>query len=203
MAFLPEQPVWVEDISLLPAPLAADPSLQAIEALAARLSDLDVSAVLTNLVDHVDASALPHLAWQFSLFDEPAWSLAESDDQRRALIKGSIELHRRKGTPWAVRQMIRLLGFGAVEITEGVGHWYLDGTVVLDGLHTLGSEADWSKYIVRLFQPITNNQATLLRSALADVAPARCILHALDFHAAAFRLDGTVHLDGSFNLGIA
>jgi phage tail P2-like protein len=203
MADLPEQPIWEESISLLPGPLRVDSTFQVLEVLAQRLSDLDLEPLLVYDIDHAPASALPALAWQFSLLEEPVWSLAESDDVRRALIKGAIELHRHKGTPWAVRQLIRLLGYGEVKLTEGVGAWRLDGSVVLDGLHTLGDASDWVKYIVTLAQPITNQQADLLRQALATVAPVRCLLVALDFQEAAFRLDGQRLLDGGFNLGIA
>lgn len=173
-----------------------------LAALVARLSAIDVAPVLTDLIDLVDASALPHLAWQFSLFDEPLWSLAESDDQRRALIKGAIELHRFKGTPWAVRQLIRLLGFGECQITEGLGAFVLDGGVLLDGMHTLGEVYAWAKYLVKLFSPVTNDQAGLMREAVKTVAPARCHLVIIDYREAVFRLDGRVVLDGSYNLGI-
>ncbi|VCM19316.1 phage tail protein I [Burkholderia pseudomallei] len=67
-------------------------------------------------VDRCPAAFLPWLAWSVAV---DGWELAESDDARRALIKGSLALHRRKGTPWAVREIVRRLGFGEIEIQEG------------------------------------------------------------------------------------
>lgn len=174
------------------------------------------------LIDQVDASALPHLAWQFSMLDEPAWALAETDEQRRALIKSSIGLHRHKGTPSAIRQMIRILGLGEVTIQEGVtmalldgswlldgvqtlgyaaDYWYLDGSNTLDGTLYLGDNGAWAKYRLVMAAPIPNPQAALLRKALEHVAPARCWLRAIDYTNTVFSLDGTWLLDGAFNLG--
>lgn len=221
-SFLPDQPIWEEEISLLPAPLAYDPALQILERLAARISALDPAHVLTLLIDAVDSSALPHLAWQFSMLDEPAWILATTDEQRRALIKGAIELHRHKGTPSAIRQLIRLLGFGEVEIQEGMNlarldgtwaldgaqplgygseYWLLDGTVKLDGSKYLGDSGAWAQYRLVMHPPISNSQAALLRKALGQVAPARCLLKEFDYSNSVFPLNGTWFLDGTYNLG--
>lgn len=222
MANQPEVPVWIDEISLLPAPLRPDPVARAIEHAAMRLQALDLDPLLVYDIATVDASALPALAWQFSLMDEPAWALAESEDRRRALIASAIELHAHKGTPFAIRELARLLGFGEVEITEGYAalfldgtwlldgsqqlgagpeYWTLDGSVLLNGSQFLGGEGSWAKYSLRMASAITNDQAALLRDALAGVAPARCHLVDFNYTEAAFRLDGSVLLDGSFNLG--
>lgn len=55
------------------------------------------------------AKLLPWLAWGFSVdYWEDEWS----EDQKRAVIAASIEVHRRKGTPAAMRRVVEGLGYG-------------------------------------------------------------------------------------------
>ena len=102
----------------LPPPLEGDISLRTLGRLAGRLDNIDLSVLMVFLVDIVDSSALPWLGEQFSLSGD-GWELAESDDVRRMLIKAAIELHRYKGTPWSIREVIRRFGFGvAASVSE-------------------------------------------------------------------------------------
>lgn len=190
------------DALRLPPPLAGDERFQALGQLAARISDIDLSPLLVYLVDIAEASALPHLAEQFSLTGEDGWSLAESDDARRALIKSAIELHRHKGTPWAVREMIRRLGFGEVDLIENIGRLSYDGTRQHNGWFVHGDPSMWAVYrVILLERAITNDQAELLRSTLAGVAPARCCLASIEYQAVAVRYNQAASYDGQFNHG--
>jgi phage tail P2-like protein len=63
---------------------------------------------------------LPWLAWALSVDD---WSPLASDDQKRAAVAESIEQHRRKGTPAAVRRALQPLGYD-IEIDERTGTVY-------------------------------------------------------------------------------
>ena len=108
----------------LPPVLAGDERFQTLGKLAARISDIDRSPVLVYLVDQVNASALPHLAEQLHLLGE-GWQFARDDDERRKLLKRAIELHRYKGTPWAIKQALKKLGlerFTLIEHPEAA-HW--------------------------------------------------------------------------------
>ena len=53
------------------------------------------------------AKLLPWLAWAFSV---DYWEEGWSEDQKRAVIAASIEVHQRKGTPAAMRNAVRPLG---------------------------------------------------------------------------------------------
>jgi phage tail P2-like protein len=97
------------DALLLPPPLAADERCRVLAQLAARLSGLDLSPVLVQLVDAVDASALPYLAEQFNVLDE-GWQYAINDTERRRMLRSAIDLHRHKGTRWAVEKALDVLG---------------------------------------------------------------------------------------------
>ncbi|KUM03542.1 phage tail protein I [Chromobacterium subtsugae] len=186
----------------LPPALAGDARSRILAALAARISAVDVSGLLVYLVDNVARSALPLLAEQFSLPGD-GWELAESDYARRRMIKGAIELHRYKGTPWAIREVIRRLGLGEATLIEGLAGQRRNGVIRRDGMHVHGEADTWAKYRVLLPQPITNDQAANLRRALLAVAPARCHLASLEYQAAANRHNGAIRRDKQFNRGSA
>ncbi|EEU9502623.1 TPA: phage tail protein I [Escherichia coli] len=184
----------------LPPPLEGDISLRTLGRLAGRLDNIDLSVLMVFLVDIVDSSALPWLGEQFSLSGD-GWELAESDDVRRMLIKAAIELHRYKGTPWSIREVIRRFGFGEVDLIEGTGHLSYDGNRSYNGLFVHGDAAAWAVYRVILKQPITNDQAAMLRQTLAAFAPARCHLASLEYQSVAIRYNNTAIHDGSYNHG--
>lgn len=174
----------------LPPALAGDERFSLLcELLNQALADLDLNVMLVYLIDLVKPSLLPNLADQFSLLDEAAWGLAESEEAKRNLIKNASELHRFKGTPWAIREIIRLLGFGEVTLQEG--------------LHAQPStEASaWPLYRVVLKRVITNDQAMLLRRLLLSIAPARCRLVSLDYKTVAIRYNAVARYDGQYNHG--
>lgn len=83
-----------------------------------RMGELPWDVVLTTNLDQVPADALPHLAWAWSVLDE-GWDLARNDADRRDLLRRAILLHRRKGTPWAVRA-----GLAAIGLPARVVEWY-------------------------------------------------------------------------------
>lgn len=96
--------------TLLPPPLTSDDRFQAVGQMAARVSAIDLSPLLVYLVDTVDSSALVDLAEQFHVMGTEGWNSATTEETRRALIKSAIELHRHKGTPYAVSRAIELMG---------------------------------------------------------------------------------------------
>ncbi|QZP26234.1 phage tail protein [Pseudomonas mosselii] len=186
----------------LPPALAGDERFAMLcELLDESLAEVGLDAMLVYLVDLVRPNLLPVLADQFSMLDEAAWLLAESVDARRNLIKNAAELHRYKGTPWAIREVIRLLGFGEVRLQEGLGSQVHDGTILRDGSHVHGDPSSWPLYRVFLERSITNDQAALVRRLLLSVAPARCRLVSLDYSAVAIRHNGFARRDGSYNHG--
>ncbi|MGO1000825.1 phage tail protein I [Lysobacter sp. CA196] len=94
----------------MPPPLAQDERSIAIAQLAARLQGIDLTPVLVYLIDTVDASALPALGEQFHVMGYEGWLFADTDTARRRLLKRAIELHRYKGTRWALDQVLVTLG---------------------------------------------------------------------------------------------
>lgn len=178
---------------MLPPALAGDERFTLLcELLDQSLAKLDINTMLVYLIDWVQPKLLPHLADQFSLLDEAAWQLAESEQAKRNLIKNAIELHRFKGTPWAIREVIRLLGFGEVSLQEGPA---------TQRDIEQSKKPIWPLYRVILKRPLTNDQAVLLRRVLLSVAPARCRLISLDYQLVAIRYNAVARYDGQYNHG--
>ncbi|MBS1186675.1 MAG: putative bacteriophage tail fiber protein [Burkholderiaceae bacterium] len=109
----------------VPSVLATDERFGPLATLSGRLLELDLSPLLVYLIDLVDADALPYLAEQFHVMGNEGWDFAADDTTRRALIKSSIELHRYKGTPWAIKQALTRLGLEQVSLDEKPegAHW--------------------------------------------------------------------------------
>lgn len=180
---------------LLPPPLATDTRCQLLAQLASRLQQIDLTPLLVYLIDLTEARALPHLAEQFALTGDNGWQLAESEEAKRKLIKSAIELHRLKGTPWAVREVIRNLGFGEVQLLEG------SAGIEEHLLENYPKETRWALYRVVLSQALTNDQAASLRKTLVSFAPARCELFSLDYTAVPIRYNNQARYDGQYNHG--
>ncbi|MBT2375762.1 phage tail protein [Pseudomonas fluorescens] len=186
----------------MPPALAVDERFTLLwERLNEILEELDLKVMLVYLVDLVKPSLLPLLAEQFFVLDEVAWQLAESADARRNLIKNAVELHRYKGTPWAVREDIRLLGFGEVSIQGGLGGASYEGSTTFNGFNTYGSSSSWPLYRLIMTRAITNDQAASLKQALLSIAPKRCRLVSLEYPSVAIRYNQAAAFDGQYHYG--
>lgn len=147
--------------------LAQDPTFSTLARLSERLMTLDIRRLLIYLVDLVEEDALPCLGEQFHIMGDEGWNFAADDAARRALIKAAIELHRYKGTPWAVRQALDVLGFEVELIDQQAqrhlyaahnparldGSWTLDGARVIRAIEQLTGLPQlqhWAQFIVRV-----------------------------------------------------
>lgn len=102
--------------------LNGSPHLVAIiEAAADEIGSFDLSPLLVYMIDTVPSSALPWLAQQFGVLGFRGWDLITTDLERRSLIKTAIEIWRYKGTPYAIKQALKSIGYNNVQIIEGEG----------------------------------------------------------------------------------
>lgn len=154
-------------------------------------------------------SHLPWLAWAVSV---DVWDDAWPESVKRQAIAGSVEVHRRKGTVGSLRRalaaqgyQVKILEHAALDAawTEG-GGWRLDGTVPLDGSHTLSATTDgfwtmtrhWAEYALDLdissamFDAKTPETISRIANA---TAPARSHLVALRFRAV-YQADCGIHI---------
>lgn len=111
--------------SILADSIAHIPHLAAFDLLVKkRFTSLELDKLLVYLIDTVDKDAIPYLAEQFDVLGYKGFRLAYTEADQRQIIKRSIELHRFKGTLWAVREALTAIGYGDVVIEEHVdGHW--------------------------------------------------------------------------------
>jgi phage tail P2-like protein len=99
-----------------------------------RFDAIGLDALLVYLIDTVDESALYYLAWQFDVLGYKGLHLATTTQQKRELIKKSIELHRFKGTVWAIKEALSAIGFPNAVVTEHITHWATFKVVIDIGL---------------------------------------------------------------------
>lgn len=134
------------------------------------------------LIDQVNADALYPLAQQFDVLGYKGWFLAFTEEQRRALIRRAIELHRYKGTPWSVKEAIKQLGFEDVQLIERVGLAanYYDGSLVFNGSEDFGGggSGEWATFSVIInldgwTEPLTGSFLTALRELIFEYKGAR------------------------------
>jgi phage tail P2-like protein len=175
------------DKRLVPPGIRDERSI-AMEALAARLQQIDLTPLLVLLIDQVNASALPHLAEQFGVTGFDGWLMTTNDDERRALIKKAFQLHRYKGTPWAVKEVIKACGYPDVSVGEHYPTRYYDGTWNYDHTDFFGSvEGQWALFrvIVELGEdkPLSAATRELLKGGVNAYKNARSWLQHLGFGA--------------------
>ncbi|TDK65967.1 phage tail protein I [Sapientia aquatica] len=104
--------------ALLPPPLASDPRCIALAQIAARISNVDLLPLLVYMIDTVPTSALAQLADQFHLLGE-GWQFAQNEAEQRAILKRGMELHRHKGTRWAILQVLETLA-----LEGNISEWF-------------------------------------------------------------------------------
>ena len=97
---------------LLPPSLARDENLKALtKALDKEIQKIEKQipkVLLLPRIDQIeDEELLDLLAWQFHI---EGYELARNIEEKRKLIKKAIELHRHKGTPYAIKQVLKALG---------------------------------------------------------------------------------------------
>ena len=84
-----------------------------------RFGNLDLECILVSIIDNVPSDALPHLAEQYHITGNEGWLQAETDEEKRSLIKSSIKMHRYKGTKYAIKEVLKNLN-----ISGDVSEWF-------------------------------------------------------------------------------
>lgn len=182
--------------SVLPSPLQNERFL-VLERLLERLNALP-QHVIIMLIDITPTSALTAFAHHFSLIAD-GWEFTTTEDEQRELIKGAIQIHRHKGTPWAIKRTLALLGYGDCELQERFGYYEHDSTINHDSNHRYGSSGHWTHYRLVMQKRISTLEAQRIHALLADVAPLRCKLVSIHlrnfYHNSVIKHDGTHFYD--------
>lgn len=127
--------------------------------------------------DTCPLAVLPWLAWALSV-DE--FSSAWPEERQRNTVKESLILHKSKGTPYSIKRMLSLMGYGNVTLVEGIptyqkydSTYQHDAEIKYDG----GNAYEWAIYDVILNAPAPDDPTLeKIIGRLNRLAPARCHL---------------------------
>jgi hypothetical protein len=164
--------------------LQSSPHLVALVSMAEqRFQAIDKSVVLMYFIDSAPTLALEALAAQFDVLGWKGWLFADTDDKKRDLLKKAISLHRKKGTPWAIRESLISVGFLGADIIQAVGRIY-NGAINFDGAENYAG-GFWANFIVRVHIPFaytpTSSDITTATRIINEYKNERSFLTALEW----------------------
>jgi P2-related tail formation protein len=193
-----------DSISYLPEPQAW------FNILMQELNLVDLSKLLVYLIDDVDVSALPYLGAQFDVLGYKGFRIAQDDTGRREIIKRAIELHRYKGTEWAIMEALKSIGFTDVLLIKtGYEHWAKFGVLITNENVQL-TESSFQditamimeyKRAVCVLEEIRMNILTSDSLTFIDSATVTQQILAIDrlTLSGSLRYDGSAKFDGEYN----
>lgn len=129
------------DNSLLPASISAEHIKVFEQIVRERRSELPFSKLLIYIIDTVDSVALPYLAQQFNVLGNRGWRWAETDQQKRDLLKRALKMQRKEGTEFSVKESLKVLGINNAVIQHPIpgntynGQWSHNGTITYGGAY--------------------------------------------------------------------
>lgn len=156
--------ISVED--LLPSSLARSQTVRDVaKACGASLHDVvdRMSGLLIySRIDELDEAVVDDLAWQFHV---DFYDTGLNSTQKRALVKSAIKDHKYKGTPWAVKSVIKAIR----------------GDVVLQDWYQYGGEAYHFRVNGFAGPMVSADELTRLVAAIDSVKNARSWLDGITF----------------------
>ena len=136
-------------------PPSASAAERALSIAAVLPDDLQPERIKALWNPHVcPIELLPWLAWSWHVDD---WDESWSEEIKRAFVTAAWEVHRFKGTPWAVRRALEALEYRA-EIDESTGVPYvLDLSVELTGPVDIGTFTTKAVRCVEITKPVSRH----------------------------------------------
>jgi P2-related tail formation protein len=101
------------------------------------------NALIYYRIDELSGEILDVLGFQFHI---EGWELAQTDQEKRNLIKSAIELHRYKGTPYAIKKAIKSVGYKDVELEERLPQIKYDGQYNYSGSEDYAGGVRWALF---------------------------------------------------------
>lgn len=136
--------------NILASSIRSKPHLTAFDETAeAQFAAIDFVPMLVYLIDTVDASALGDLLDQFDLMGYKGARFVSTDQEKRDLIKKGIELKKYTGTPWAIKEALKLIGVTDVEFLKMPLTVLHNSTIMRDGTYGHNSVV-WARFSVKI-----------------------------------------------------
>lgn len=138
-----------------------DISSKTFDELFSRFQDLDTECLLIYLFNKVEESALVHFAEQFHITGNEGWSNCTTIEEKRDLIKNSLNLHRFRGTKYSLKRVLEILGLNG-QISE----WFEYGgkpyhfKIMVD-MNNKGFDGNTEKSLVELITANKNVRSKL------------------------------------------
>lgn len=150
--------------------------------------------------DTCPLSLIGYLAWSLSV-DE--WDEQWPERIKREVCRTAYEIHRYKGSVYAVRLALTKAELGDAVIYEGRSGYLRDGSMPRDGFVLRGNNQGWATYKIVTDRLLSVKQANLAKRLLTLAAPARCYLWGLDFTNGKALHNGVIYRDGQYTRGVA
>lgn len=144
------------DLLIQPS-LALDENLRALARMPERITGLDAAPVFVYDPANVPAAALPWLADQFNVVG-PLWRYLPGEAARREAIRNAVQWHRAKGSPWAIQEALRWIGYHVDVVTE------------------YSTATRWTEYELRFATPPDPDAVAEIVALARFAAPARAHL---------------------------
>lgn len=120
------------------------------ELIATRLGNLDTSIVVLAMIDSAPVAALPYLAEEYGILGYRGWKFADTETKQRDMLKQAFVLHKYRGTPWAIKNALQMVGIiGGVTIKENIVITY-DGTWSYNGFVYYGRHYAYFRVIIEI-----------------------------------------------------
>lgn len=104
--------------SLLPIALQDESNL-ALEQCITKAFEIDLKPMMIYAFDHVDVELLSFLAEQFHVLGDEGWNFTKTEQEKRNLLKNALEIHRYKGTKYALIKVLETLN-----IQGNIEEWF-------------------------------------------------------------------------------
>lgn len=147
-----------EAVAHLLPPESSTPLERALSVIDGERLALYPPARLLDVLDPATCPAafLPALAYESSVEEE--WHLAVTEAQQRALIANAYALNTKKGTPFAIKRGLAVIGYPGVTLVEGFPALAHDRAILKrNGRVSYNSDGRWALFDVRV--PLTSVQA--------------------------------------------
>lgn len=170
----------VSTAELLP-PILKDARGIAFAAAIDKSLDLNPWLACPLNVAHAPDVVLWELAREFGVAG-PLYQAMKTRAQKERLVKYALRLQLKRGTPWAVEEVMRLLGFTDARVLDRVRVLLYNGEAVHDGTYNFDAYFEaWSDYKIRLFidensRAFTDYDREQAETLAVDWAPLRCRL---------------------------